>query len=63
MRVMRIREEVIGLRRPITTSFVQRIQIARRCRIEHIHVAAIHLLDKMKNDEQIWCEEDAGWKN
>ena len=63
MRVMRIGKEVVGLRCPSVIGFVQRVQVARRRRVEHIHVAAIHLLEKIGNDEQMQCEEDSRWKN
>ena len=57
MRVMCIGKEVVSLRRPSSIDFVQRVQIARRCRIEHIHVAALRLLYDVANPEQIRFEE------
>ena len=58
-----IREEVVSLRRPTSIDFVQRVQIARRRRVEHIHVAAPRLLGDVGNREKMRCEEGSGWKN
>lgn len=43
MRIARIGEEIIRLSRPGDVSIMERLQVARRCRIEDVDLGAIHL--------------------
>ena len=58
MRMMGVRKEIIGLRRPRSIGFVQRVQIARRRRIEDIDVASVDLLNAHRKED---VQRSHGW--
>ena len=59
--VVSIREEVIALRCPCTIGFVQRIEVTRRCGIEHVHTTTTRLLDCGRNTWWGVLERDGRW--